>query len=136
MLYLQNLPILPALLQAAVLSLLSAAIPLSASLTATLLAISEDGTIRQTPSLPETMSAQSIHVLAFTSHGELLVIESQGSFTPAQWDEVSIQAEKICCGSTAADPDAMVDEGEEDGMVQFVATVMEEKVAKDLAWRT
>lgn len=130
----QTLPILPALLQTAILALLSAAIPLSTSLTATFLAITEKGNILQNPSLLETQTAQSIHALAFTSHAEPLVIESQGSFTPAQWDEVCIQAEKICCGS--ADPDAMVDEGEEGGMMQFVQTVVEEKVDKDMAWRT
>jgi exosome complex component RRP46 len=104
-------------------------------LTATFLAISDDRKILQNPSLLETQTARSIHVLAFTSHAEPLVIESQGSFTPAQWDEVCIQAEKICCGSTA-DPDAMVDEGDGGGMMQFVQTVVEEKVDKDMAWRT
>ncbi|OBT74949.1 hypothetical protein VF21_06087 [Pseudogymnoascus sp. 05NY08] len=129
-----TLPILPALLQTAILALLSAAIPLSTSLTATFLAISEKGKILQNPSLLETQTAQSIHALAFTSNAEPLVIESQGSFTPAQWDEVCIQAEKICCGS--ADPDAMVDEVEEGRMMQFVQTVVEEKVDRDMAWRT
>lgn len=133
---LQNLPILPALLQTAVLSLLSAAIPLSASLTATLLAISQDGTIVRNPPTPEIQTAQSIHVLAFTSHGELLVNLSEGGFTMEQWEDVYAHAEKICCGTTETDPDAMVDEGENAGMMQFVKTVMEEKVQKDLAWRT
>lgn len=132
----QNLPILPALLQTAVLSLLSAAIPLSASLTATLLAISQDGTILRNPGTAEIQTAQSIHVLAFTSHGELLVNLSEGSFTMEQWEDVYAQAEKICCGTTEVDPDAMVDEGENAGMMGFVKTVMEEKVQKDLAWRT
>lgn len=107
---------------------------MSTSLTATFLAISDKGKILQTPNLLETQTAQSIHAFAFTSHAEPLVIESQGSFTPDQWDEVCIQAEKICCGSS--DPDAMVDEGEEGGMMQFVQTVVEEKVDKDMAWRT
>jgi len=53
-----------------------------------------------------------------------------------QWEDVYAHAEKICCGTTEMDPDAMVDEGENAGMMQFVKTVMEEKVQKDLAWRT
>jgi exosome complex component RRP46 len=133
---LQNLPILPALLQTAVLSLLSAAIPLSISLTATLLAVARDGTILENPPTSEIQTAQSIHVVAFTSHDQLLVNLSEGSFTMEQWGEVYAQAEKICCGSTAVDLDAMVDEGENGGMMQFVKTVMEEKIQTDLAWRT
>lgn len=117
------------------LALLSSALPLSAALTATLLAITQDGTIIENPDLSTIQSAASIHVLAFTSLGELLVNLSEGSFTMEQWDEVYSRAETICCGS-AADPDAMVDQEQDRGAMQFVKSVMEEKVEKDLAWKS
>ena len=117
------------------LSLLSAAIPLSAVLTATLLAIAQDGSIKENPGVPTIQSAKSIHVLAFTSKAELLVNISEGSFSMKQWDSIYETAERICCGDTV-DPDAIEDGEHESGMMQFVKSVMEEKVHKDLAWKS
>jgi len=55
------------------------------------------------------------------------------------WNEMYDVAEQICCGSTAdADPDAMRDDGDDEGdggLNQFVKSVMQEKVAADLYWR-
>lgn len=134
MYHFQNLAILPALLQTAVLSLLSATIPLSSAMAATLLAIRSDSTIIENPDIPTIQSAKSIHVLAFTSKGELLVNLSEGSFTMKEWDGIFEAAERICCGEER-DEDKM-DDGEQDtGMIGFVRSVMEEKVSKDLAWK-
>lgn len=105
-------------------------------MTATLLAISQDGSIKENPDVPTIQSAKSIHVLAFTSKRELLVNLSEGSFNMQEWDSIYEAAESICCGSASGDPDAMVDEEQDGGMMQFVRSVMEEKVHKDLAWKS
>lgn len=105
-------------------------------MTATLLAITQDGSIKQNPDVPTIQSAKSIHVLAFTSKGELLVNLSEGSFIMKEWDSIYEAAERICCGDASNDPDAMVDEEHDGGMMQFVRSVMEEKVHKDLAWKS
>ena len=103
-------------------------------MTATLLAITHDGSIAENPDVPTIQSAKSIHVLAFTSKGELLVNLSEGSFNMKEWDSTYETAERICCGDV--DPDAMDDEEQDGGMMQFVKSVMEEKVQKDLAWKS
>lgn len=49
-----------------------------------------------------------------------------------EWDLVYETAERICCGDT----DATNDEEQDLGMIGFVRSVMEEKVSKDLAWKS
>lgn len=104
-------------------------------MTATLLAIAQDGTIKENPDVPAIQSAKSIHVLAFTSKSELLVNLSEGSFSMNEWDSIYEAAERICCGD-ASNPDAMADEEHDGGMMEFVRSVMEAKVHKDLAWKS
>ena len=139
---LQNLPILPTLLQTAVLTLLSASLPLAMTLTSTLLAINSNGSSRKivrSPTLQDLQGASSAHVFAFTSHGQLLVAESEGSFTMEDWDEVYEVGKGLCCdGIGATDDDIM----QEDGLVgntgdlmMFVKSTLEEKVSKDLHWK-
>lgn len=52
-----------------------------------------------------------------------------------EWDSIYEAAERICCGD-AVEPDSMEDEEHKSGMMQFVKSVMEEKVHKDLAWKS
>lgn len=133
---------MPALMQAAVLALLSAAVPMRATATSTALAIaSQDGANKTIvdPSPREIETAQSVHVLAFTSHDELLLAESEGDFTVKEWDDVYETAWRICCRPSATnDGIAMVLDGEDAGgpdMRHFLRSTMESKVAGDLYWK-
>jgi exosome complex component RRP46 len=119
-------------------ALLSTAMPLAMTVTSTLLALMDDGKIIQYPTIREIQQATSIHVLAFTSHGELLVDESEGDFSIDDWDLIFEKAQRICCGTgQAADVDAMLDEGEEGngGLTGFLRSTLKEKVTSDLKWR-
>lgn len=114
--------------------------PLLATTTSTLLALMDDGLgksiITQSPTVREIQRATSVHVLAFTSLGDLLVAESEGDFTIDEWDEVFDKAQRIRCG--VADVDAMLDEGEEEihsGLSGFLRSTLQEKVTSDLKWR-
>jgi len=112
--------------------------PLAMTVTSSLLALMDDGKIIQHPTTREIQQATSVHVLAFTSHGELLVDESEGDFNIDDWDLIFEKARHICCGSgEAGDVDAMLDEGEEGngGLTGFLRSTLEEKVASDLKWR-
>jgi exosome complex component RRP46 len=133
------LAVLPVLLQTALLTLLSASLPLSTVLTATLIAIGADGnseTLIRNPNLTEYENAKSIHVLAFTSQGDLLLAESQGSFDLEDWDKVYETAKKLCLSEQEdADMQGGVSLDAKTGsMLGFVKSVMEEKVAQDLHW--
>ncbi|KAM3153741.1 hypothetical protein ABEW05_005848 [Botrytis cinerea] len=139
-----NLPLLPALLQTSVLTLLSASIPLSMTLTSVLLALKnkETGTtIIENPTPLDCQDAASVHVLAFTSHGELLVAESEGSFDLDEWEEVYEHGKSLCCKGhgLAAEDDIMHEDGLENeapsSMMMFVKSAVQEKVATDLHWK-
>ncbi|CAK7263501.1 exosome non-catalytic core subunit rrp46 [Sporothrix epigloea] len=99
-----NLGVLPALLHSAVLALLSASIPMRTTATAVSLAIlplAADSSKTQivTNFSPQDASrALSTHVLVFSGQGDkLLLAESEGGFTMAEWDEVLAEAKKTCC---------------------------------------
>ncbi|KAI0391804.1 hypothetical protein F5Y17DRAFT_478301 [Xylariaceae sp. FL0594] len=136
-----NLPVLPALLQTALLALLSASIPMASTLTSTSLAIvSKDDTreIITNPTARETETAESFHVLAFTSQDKLILAESEGAFTMKQWDDVYNTAFRQCCGTpTTDDADTLMTEGPAAGadLRRFVRSTMEQQTASDLYWK-
>ncbi|KAH7417340.1 hypothetical protein BKA64DRAFT_702115 [Cadophora sp. MPI-SDFR-AT-0126] len=135
-----NLPILPTLLQTAVLALLSASIPLSMSLTSTFLALASDGSHRRVivnPTLLESQAASSVHVMAFTSHGDLVVAESEGDFTLKDWEALHDAAKEICCDDSSTSGD-MGDEGmgeKNESLLMFVKSTLEDKIERDLHWK-
>jgi exosome complex component RRP46 len=109
-------------------------------LTSTIIAIGpneKSRTLIQNPSLLEYESATSVHVLAFTSHGDLLLSESQGTFDLEDWEEVYETAKTLCM---SGDQDTSMQGGvrlldeEKGSMLGFVKSAMEEKVAQDLHW--
>lgn len=133
----QDLALIPALLHSAILGLLTAAVPLKTIATATLLAVSEAGDLTLDPDAVQASQAKSVHVLAFTaSDEELLLAESQGSFSPAEWRQVLQTGERVCCRrGTKGDDTAMQDDGESASIQDFIRSVMQTKVAKDLHWK-
>ena len=112
--------------------------PLSMTLTSVLLALTSDGTakrILRNPTFIQSQSADSLHVLAFTSHGDCLVAESEGSFTIGDWDDIYGAGKAICCnGSEQGDDHEMIDE-RDGGTHMFVKSVLQSKVAEDLHWK-
>lgn len=87
------------------------------------------------PTQVQISRARSVHVLAFTSSGDLLLAESEGQFSLAEWDEVADAARKVCFHS---EDEMAVDTGGTSrpaDMKQFIRTVMASKVAADLHWR-
>ncbi|RGP62482.1 hypothetical protein FLONG3_10211 [Fusarium longipes] len=134
-----NLPIIPALLHTAILGLLSAAIPLKTICAATLLAVPEEEgkDIIVDPSAVDIDHAKSVHVLGFTSRDELLLSESEGAFTPDEWNKVLQLGQRICCEHQQPGFDtAMSDDNvESPSMRQFIRSAMEAKVAEDLYWK-
>lgn len=91
----------------------------------------------QNPTADELQSASSVHVLGFTSNGNLLVVESEGLFSIAEWDEVYDTSKHICCGGLASSDLDMQDEDEEeaDSMQYFNRSAIQAKVESDLHWR-
>jgi exosome complex component RRP46 len=140
-LMLQNLPVLPALLQTAILSLLSASLPMTATLTSTSLAIMSNDGHRQivtNPTAREIEQSESFHVLAFTSNNELILAESEGGFTMNEWDDLYSAAYGQCCTTaTIDDADIPMEEGLPTGadLKRFIRSTVEQKTASDLYWK-
>ncbi|UKZ79491.1 hypothetical protein TrVFT333_007246 [Trichoderma virens FT-333] len=134
-----NLGIIPALLHAAILGLLTATIPLKTVASATCLAITNaDGsTVKVDPTPAEIDQARSVHVLGFTANRDLLLAESEGSFSAEEWDTVLQTAEKVCCCSQEAENDAEMGGygAESENVQQFMRSVLEAKAAEGLHWR-
>ncbi|KAI0194544.1 hypothetical protein F4808DRAFT_336824 [Astrocystis sublimbata] len=136
-----NLSVLPALLQTAVLSLISASLPMTATLTSTSLAsVTEDGRqhLVTNPTARQIEQSRSFHVLAFTSQNELILAESEGCFSIAEWDDVYSAAHRQCCTSVPTDDtDTLMDEGLPAGadLKRFVRSTVEQKTDSDLYWK-
>jgi exosome complex component RRP46 len=135
----QNLGIIPALLHAAILGLLTAAVPMKTVASATCLAITDgDGSsVKVDPTPAEIDQARSVHVLGFTADRDLLLAESEGSFSADEWTTVLQTAEKVCSrGQEAGDDAEMGGYGaESENVQQFMRSVLEAKAAQGLHWR-
>jgi exosome complex component RRP46 len=74
-------------------------------------------------------------VLAFTSQGDLLVAESEGSFTIGDWDEIYEAGKAACCHETKQSDDHETMDKKEGGTQLFVKSTLQAKVAADLYWK-
>ena len=108
------------------------------SLIATLIAVDSNGALVMQPSVKQIKLASSIHVLAFSSHGDLLVVESEGEFTIDAWDEVQQKA-RFICHAEERDESGSEDVGMKLDDVSELGTVLkdavERKVAKEQRWK-
>ncbi|EKG15617.1 Exoribonuclease phosphorolytic domain 1 [Macrophomina phaseolina MS6] len=129
------LSILPSLLQASILALISASIPLSTTFSSTLLAVSPDNTILTTPSVKDLTNASSVHVFAFTPKGALLVVESEGKFNLDTWDNVYNTAARICFAAEAEESAMDVDGAESTNLHGVLKDAVRRKIEKDQAWK-
>lgn len=132
---------LPALLETAVLSLLSAGLPLTATVTPASFSINASpeaaDIIIANPSPRQVETSKSFHVFAFTSHNDLLLAESEGSFTLSEWEELHRQAQAQCC-PLENDVDVDMDDSRvrNADLKNFVRTSIQEKISEDLHWKT
>ena len=136
----QDLLLIPALLHAAILGLMTAAVPLKSIAAATALAIPGNGlkeNLIVEPTATQAEAASSVHVLAFTPHDELLLSESSGSFSVEEWEKILVAAQAICSqGSTSGSDTAMSGTAlESPSMKDFFRAVMETKNTEDLHWK-
>ncbi|OAQ72748.2 ribosomal protein S5 domain 2-type fold domain-containing protein [Pochonia chlamydosporia 170] len=133
-----NLAIIPALFHAAILGLLTAAVPLKTIATATTIAISADSnSLIVEPSTESAAKAKSLHALAFTSRDELLLVESSGSFSVEDWNKILETGQNVCCREQGSKLDTVMsgDGLESQSVRSFIRSVTETKAAADLHWK-
>ncbi len=109
------------------------------TLTSTMVAVSSSGEVIGEPQADVIKDALSMHVLAFSSQGKLLVAESEGSFDIDTWEQVCDRAEQICRASNVEAPDETGDlnmqRSEQNSLENSLRDIIEEKVAREQRWR-
>ncbi|KAJ4984378.1 exosome complex subunit Rrp46 [Stagonosporopsis vannaccii] len=144
-----SLTLLPHLLHTAFLSLLSASIPLSTTLTSILVAYPSSTTKISTtlfsPTANELLRAKPIrstHVFAFSGDRRLLLNESDGKFSYEEWEEACELAEEVCCKEEDEGGVSLGDSMEVDGAVQsqnlekWLREVVRKKVEHEQRWKS
>lgn len=101
--------------------------------------VTEDGKTRIAvdPSPRQREKSRSLHVLAFTSHEELLLAESEGDFSMDEWEEVYQTARTICCTPARKEIDMVLDDDQQSGpdLRRFLQSAAEAKIMADLHWK-
>lgn len=108
------------------------------NLTSTLVAVTTGGATVVDPSVQQLKEATSVHVLAFSSLGDLLVVESEGDFNFDTWEEVHAMAKKICIGEEKDESnseDMSMDSQVDSNMQHFLRSVVQKNVAKEQEWK-
>ncbi|KAJ4405765.1 exosome non-catalytic core subunit rrp46 [Didymella pomorum] len=144
-----SLTLLPHLLHTAFLSLLSASIPLSTTLTSVLVAYPSSTAKSSTPLLTPTANEllrakpiRSTHVFAFSGDRRLLLNESDGKFSYEEWEEACEMAEEACCKEEDQGGVSLGDSMEIDGTVQsqhlekWLREVVKRKVEYEQRWKS
>ncbi|POS84990.1 hypothetical protein EPUL_004154 [Erysiphe pulchra] len=127
-----NLLILPALLQTATMALISASIPLSLTINSVCIARlssqnSSNPTLQKNPTTIQVKAADSIHVLSFTSHGDLVLAESEGMFSMSDWNQIYELGKELCCKLESS--------GKINGIVDNIKTSIQSQLSMDLQWK-
>lgn len=82
--------------------------------------------------------ALSVHVLAFSSLGDLLVAESWGDFSIETWESVYEKALVICHGSEEDESDqedVSMDSKDDVQLNELLREAVQAKVAKEQSWK-
>lgn len=107
-------------------------------MTSTLISVDSEGRLTESPSWEELNQSSSIHVFAFSSHGELLLVESEGECGIDTWEEVHVKAVQICRGrhpDSDSTEDIDMDLQDKSSLEDTLRSVVQEKVAQDLRWK-
>jgi len=136
----QSLPLLPHLLHTALLSLLSASIPLTSTYTSVVVALSPSSTIPiVSPTAKDLLlkPITSLHVFAFTGKNELLLAESDGTYQYNEWEEALEAAEEVCCNTGGVNLGEGMDvDGAEGNLEDWLRRVVTEKVKSEQRWKS
>ena len=108
------------------------------TLTATLVAVNSDATLTADPTVQQVKLASSIHVLAFSSDGVLLVAESEGDFMMDTWEEAHQKAKLHCHGENEEESeseDVSMTSENVFKLESVLKDVVERKIAEERKWK-
>ncbi|KAG8526820.1 uncharacterized protein KY384_008249 [Bacidia gigantensis] len=97
------------------------------------------------PTLKNISEASSVHVLAFSSKGDLLLVESEGEFVVDEWERVYEVAREACLGDRRLGKEdggdersrdvEMEEDGDKEGLLWKMQRVVGEKVESEQRWK-
>ena len=91
------------------------------------------------PTFQDIQKAKSVHVLAFSSHGDLLLIESKGDFSIYEWEQVYDIAKMACRGQVdrkIENEDIEMENEKESFCVESrIRDAVQQKMVKDQRWK-
>ena len=107
-------------------------------MTSILVSVKEDGILQVDPEVVDLNTTSSLHALAFSSLGELLMVESEGEFELGDFERVLDSARQACC----RDSQIIDQDGDFDVRLKGQATkdtavrnAVENKIALENSWR-
>ena len=107
------------------------------TLTAASIAVNGERLISN-PTAEQLKVASSIHVFVFSSHGDLLAVESEGEFGLEIWEEAYQKARLVCQGEEGSDSeseDVSMDSDNNTKLEDVLRDAVREKVAREQKWK-
>jgi exosome complex component RRP46 len=134
------LPALAGLVNAAVAACLDAGVEMRCSVVATTVAVMKGkGELKADPSVKDFSRMTSLHVFGFSSVGELVLVESEGSFTFEEWERLEALARTACLGGVGESGDVKMSDGDDNeagkSLLDIVRGSVEARVVADERWR-
>ena len=119
------------------LALLSTSIPLAMTMTATLIAVDRKNNLLPNPTAKDLKASSSVHVLAFSSFGEILVVDSEGEFAMEVWEDVHIKAKEICLGKEKGvdEEDIGMGGAEDESLSDVLRAAVQGKLEREQRWK-
>jgi exosome complex component RRP46 len=95
--------------------------------------------MRVDPGVKDIKEVTSLHVLGFSSVGDMVLVESEGGFTFEEWETVEELARRACLAGVGKSGDMEMQDGEIEEAGQSVLDVLrgavEVKVTVEERWR-
>jgi exosome complex component RRP46 len=134
------LPVLAGLVNVAVAACLDAGVGMKGTLVAAALAVMKGtGEVTIDPGVRDVKTARSLHVVGFSSSGEVVLVESEGTFTFEEWERVEALARTTCLGPVGESGDIKMQESKVEGLGKSLLGVLrgavETRVVADEGWR-
>ena len=130
-----DIAVIPALANAAFLAAVDGGLPLERTMVAALAAVRDGGEVVVEPEEKALVGCKSVHAMAFTSQGDMLLDESVGDFDVGQWQTVAEKLKKAAMAATAS-------KGEDESMANgategspWLRQALEDKARQGSSWR-
>lgn len=130
-----DVAVIPALANAAFMALVDGALPLEKTMIASLAVVTDRGVVVVHPMEKQLAGCRSVHAMAYTAQGDMLLDQSVGNFDLDQWEKVVEHVKRACMAAVAvtAEDGAMVNGAAE--ATPWLRRDLEEKVSTASAWR-